>query len=340
MITQPTVSVVVSIYNGGEHYATCFRSLCDLHYPTDLLDVHIVDDCSTDGTREFLRRQSPPGFIHRHYPETNLGRTRVCNLGLGYATGEVIILLDGDMEVRPDFVAAQVAELSKPGRAAVVGRVEPAPWLPKSKLNRYLYESPHRGARQFGAGKPIGFQYMIFNNAALSRAALEAGGRFEESFTNYGGKDILFAYRVARAFPNGIYYNAQAVSFHHQHRSLGAYLKLLTSYGRHNLPQIVTRHPEIATPLAADFAWPFPGKYFRRKRTLGRLLFNRLSYLLARALLPFIPVPLSHGLVRFLSVTSVVRGLRRYVKDHRPQIPHPGASRKSPTGPTTSPPAR
>ena len=284
------------------------------------MDVHIIDDCSTDGTREFLRQQSPPGFIHRHYPETNLGRTRVCNLGLSYATGEVIILLDGDMEVRPDFVAAHVAELSKPGREAVVGRVEPAAWVPKSKLNRYLYESPHRGARQFGADQPIGFQYLIFNNAALSRAALEAGGRFEESFRHYGGKDILFAYRVARALPNGITYSEQAVSFHHQHRPLGAYLKLLFNYGRHNLPLIVTRHPEIATPLAADFAWPLPGKFFRRKRIVGRLLFNRLSYLLGRGLLPFIPAPLSHALVRFLSVTSVVRGLRRHVQDHWPPV--------------------
>ncbi len=317
MGTLPSVSIVVSIYNGGEHYATCFRSLCDLHYPTDLLEVHIIDDCSTDGTREFLRQQSPPGFIHRHYPETNLGRTRVCNLGLGYATGEVIILLDGDMEVRPDFVAAYVAEISKPGRAAVVGRVEPAPWVPKSKLNRYLYESPHRGARQFGAEKPIGFQYLIFNNAALSPAALEAGGRFEESFVHYGGKDILFAYRVARAFPKGVYYNEQAVSFHHQDRPLGAHLKLLANYGRHNLPLVVARHPEIATPLAADFAWPLPGSYFFWKRLLGRLLFNPLTRALAWLAQGLLPYPASNYPVRFLIVDSVIIGLRRYLSGRR-----------------------
>ncbi len=311
---RPSVSVVVTIHNGGPHYPTCFHSLCQLTYPPDRLEVHAVDDCSTDGTREFLRQQAPPGFIHLHYTDSNLGRTRTCNLALTRATGEVVILLDGDMEVRPDFVERHVMELDKPGREAVVGRVEPAPWLPKSKLNRYLYESSLRGARQFGPAVPIDFQYLVFNNAALSRAAVEAGGTFEESFTHYGGKDLLFAYRVAQKFPNGICYSDGPVAYHHQDRSLGTHLDLLRDYGYSNLPQIISHHPELATTLAADFAWPLAGSYFRCKRALGRLLFNPITCCFGRALLPVVPFPISNTVVRFLFVAAVVRGLRKYVR--------------------------
>ena len=326
---RPRVSVVVTIHNGGPHYPACFTSLCRLTYPPDRLEVHVVDDCSTDGTREFLKQQIPPGFIHLHFPDSNLGRTRACNLALARATGEIIIFLDGDMEVRPDFVEKHVAELARPEREAVVGRVEPAPWLPKSKLNCYLYGSPLRGARRFGPDRPIGFQYLLFGNAALSSAAVEAGGTFEESLTHYGGKDILFAYRVSRKFPDGIFYSNRPVSYHHEDRPLNVHLGLLHDYGYHNLPRTVSRYPEIATALAADFAWPLAGMYFRCKRALGRLLFNPITCCFGRALLPVVPFPISDALMRFLVVASVVRGLRRYVWNNiiPSQPPTPPASR-------------
>jgi len=310
----PTVALVAPVCNGGPHYPVCFESLCRLDYPADRLEVHVIDDASTDGTRAYLQGQSPPGFVQRHFPAENLGRARVRNLGLEQARGEVVILLDGDLEVRPDFVRRHVAELRKGGRKAVVGRVEPAPWLPRTRLNRYLYEAPNRGAQQFGEGTPIGFQYLLTRNVSLWRDALAAGKPFEASFQHYGGEDTLFGYRLARQFPNGIYYSSTPVARHHHDRRLGAYLRDLSDYGRHNLPQIMARRPEIATPLAADFAWPLPGPFFRRKRRKGRLLFNGPGQAVARILLLFAPYPLSNALVRYLSVASVVRGLRRHLR--------------------------
>lgn len=324
MEEQPLVSIIIPVYNGGPYYPTCFNSLCRLTYPPDRLEVHIIDDCSTDGTREYLQRQSPPDFIRPHFPETNLGRARARNLALSCATGEVIILLDGDMEVRPDFVQEHVAELSRPGREAVIGHVKPAPWLTRSKLNRYLYDYAHRGARQFGPNVPIGFQYLLTNNLALSREAMEAGGTLEKSFRHYGGEDTLFGYRLARRFPKGIYYSDKPVSLHHHDRTLRQHLKDLGDYGYHNLPRIVSRHPEIATTLAADYAWPLTGRQFRYKRAAGRLLFNAVTCRLGRALLPVAPFPISNVFIRFLFAAAVVRGLRWYVREHcsKPESPY------------------
>lgn len=310
----PTVALVAPVYNGGPHYPTCFESLCRLDYPDGRLEVHVIDDASTDGTREYLRGQSPSGFVRLHFPPQNLGRAHVRNLGLAQVTGDVVILLDGDMEVQPDFVRRHITELHKPGRKAVVGQVDPASWLPRTKLHRYLYDAPNRGAQQFGEGAPIGFQYLLTRNVSLWREALEAGGPFEASFRHYGGEDTLFAYRLARRFPNGIFYGRKPVALHHHHRRLGTYLRDLSDYGRHNLPQIMARHPEIATPLAADFAWPLPGPFFKRKRRKGRLLFNGPGQAVSRILLLFAPYPLSNALVRYLSVASVVRGLRRHLQ--------------------------
>ncbi|MCH7497266.1 MAG: glycosyltransferase family 2 protein [Candidatus Marinimicrobia bacterium] len=314
----PSVSIIAPIFNGGVHYPACFRSLCNLAYPPERLEVHIVNDGSLDGTREFLEAQDPPEFMHIHHLPQNGGLGAARNHGLEQAAGEVVILLDGDMEVATDFVAAHVAELAKPGREAVVGRIEPAHWVPRSKLNRYLYDYRRRGARQFGKHQPVGFQYLLSSNTAFSRAAIEAAGGRYEPFTHYGGEETTFAYNVARKFPNGIFYSEKPLARHQANDSLSAFLGKMREYGYHNLPQIISRHPEIATPLAADFAWPLPGAYFRRRRRLGRLLFNTATSALARAGLALAPPTLGNALVRFLTVGSVVRGLRRYVRENFP----------------------
>ncbi len=315
----PTVSIVTPIHNGGPHYAVCFQSLADLDYPWQQLEIIIVDDASTDGTREMLRSSVHLDHLRILYPPTNLGRSGVRNLGLADATGDIVILLDGDMQVSPDFIFKHVAELAKPGRVAVLGQVLPAPWVRRTRLQRYLYEYPRRGAGQFGTQSPIGFQYLLTHNLALKRDALKAGGAFDEAFVHYGGEDTLFAYRIARAFPNGLFYATAPTAWHHHSRTLGQHLRFAGDYGYHNLPRIMAQHPEIAVPLAADFAWPLPGPYFRRKRRLGTLLFNRLTVGLMRLLAVIVPVPVSHGVIRFLTVAAVVRGLRQFVRRQRPE---------------------
>lgn len=314
----PTVSIIVPIYNGGEHYPTCFGSLGRLTYPTHRLDVHIINDGSTDGTTEFLQGQDPPPFVQIHHLPQNGGLGAARNHGLELVTGEVIIMLDGDIEVAPNFVQAHVSELSRPGREAVVGGRVPASWVTHSRLNRYLYEYPYRGARQFGDESPVPFQYLLSNNTSFSREAIEAGGSYD-AFPGYGGEDTLFAYRVARRFPNGTFYSENPKAIHHHDHRLKKYLGSLFTYGYENLPKIVQERPEIVTPLAADFTWPLPGRYFRRKRLRGLLLFNALTVAVAKTLLMFSPFPISSILVRFLVVAAVVRGLRRYVRKNRPR---------------------
>ena len=313
----PKVSLVSPVHNGGSHYGVCLEALTKLEYPTGQLEVIIVDDGSTDGTRERLQEQTLPDHFTCLFPPQNLGRSAARNLGLAGATGEVVILLDGDMEVAADFVQAHIAELARPGRQAVLGKVVRAPWVRRNRLQRYLYEYPQRGARQFAPEQPITFQYLLTHNLALTRQALEAGGPFDEAFVHYGGEDTLFAYRVARAYPNGLYYAAAPLARHHHQRTLKQHLADARNYGYHNLPRIVERHPEISVPLAADYAWPLPGPFFRRKRALGTLLFNGLSYGIMRALAPLLPPPISSTAIRYLTVAAVVRGLRRYVRQHQ-----------------------
>jgi len=52
---QPTVCVVVPVYNAEATIDDCVRSLLELRYPADRLVLHIVDNGSSDGTVDALR---------------------------------------------------------------------------------------------------------------------------------------------------------------------------------------------------------------------------------------------------------------------------------------------
>jgi hypothetical protein len=107
---RPTVSVVIPVRNR----AYCIGPVLDaLHQQTDggALEVIVVDDASTDATREVVA-------AHPIRPQLvalprNRGAGAARNVGAARASGETLLFLDADMVLPPDAVA-QVAERSSP----------------------------------------------------------------------------------------------------------------------------------------------------------------------------------------------------------------------------------
>jgi len=98
-------------------------------------EIIIVDDCSTDGTREALKYMND-NSIKVIYHDKNMGKGTAIRTALGYVTGDIIIIQDGDLEYEPEDYYG----LSKPiieGRADVVyGSRE---LLKENKISYYRY---------------------------------------------------------------------------------------------------------------------------------------------------------------------------------------------------------
>src|SRR5208283_4094877 len=63
-------------------------------------EIIIVDDCSTDGTRDILRELEEPG-IRVVYQPHNQGKGAALRLGFRHATGDVVLVQDADLEYDP-----------------------------------------------------------------------------------------------------------------------------------------------------------------------------------------------------------------------------------------------
>ena len=93
------LSVIVPIYNPGEHLRACLDSLLQQDLPGDLYEIICVDDGSTDNSPEILREYSGMAPNLRVIRQENEGVVSARNTGMKLAAGEYIWLVDAD-----DFV--------------------------------------------------------------------------------------------------------------------------------------------------------------------------------------------------------------------------------------------
>ena len=87
----PKVSVVIPAFNEEKYIGLCLESVQDLNYPSDLLEIIVIDNGSTDRTVEIASSFGVQVYI---WPQVRVGAVR--NYGVSKSTGNVIAFLDGD----------------------------------------------------------------------------------------------------------------------------------------------------------------------------------------------------------------------------------------------------
>src|SRR5436190_2040611 len=106
----PSVSVVVLNYNGLKHLDPCFRSLTNLDYPADRLELLLLDNGSTDDSLAFMREHFPS--VRLEQSPTNLGFAAGNNLGAERAKGQYVAFLNNDTRVEPTWLKELVNSLA------------------------------------------------------------------------------------------------------------------------------------------------------------------------------------------------------------------------------------
>jgi GT2 family glycosyltransferase/glycosyltransferase involved in cell wall biosynthesis len=106
MPDTPTVTIIVLNYNGLKHLKDCFPSLLKQDYPSDRLELMLVDNASRDGSVPYVRERFPR--VRLVQSEENLGFAGGNNLGARAATSQYVVFLNNDMWVEAGFVGALI----------------------------------------------------------------------------------------------------------------------------------------------------------------------------------------------------------------------------------------
>jgi glycosyltransferase involved in cell wall biosynthesis len=176
-VAAPRVSAIIPTYNYARYVVAAVESALSQSFED--LEIVVVDDGSTDDTRETLRHL---GARIRYIPQAHRGLAATRNVGIGVSRGRYLAFLDSDDLWLPDKVSMQVARLD----------AEPAVGLVYTEATLFNDESateiPHSHWSEHPSGKIL--PWLLRHNVVPSptpmvrRELFEKVGPFDERLSS------------------------------------------------------------------------------------------------------------------------------------------------------------
>jgi cellulose synthase/poly-beta-1,6-N-acetylglucosamine synthase-like glycosyltransferase len=139
---EPSLTLLITAYNEEKNIRKKLENSLLLDYPTDLLEIIVASDGSTDGTDRIVGEFSEQGVALCRV-EGRVGKTETQNQAVRRARGEVVVFSDATTKYKRDALRKIVRNYADPAVGAVSGR--------------YEYVNPTGGA--VGAGTKLFWRY-------------------------------------------------------------------------------------------------------------------------------------------------------------------------------------
>ena len=193
---MPAISVVLATYNRADRLRACLDALDRQTCPLDDYEVVVVDDGSSDRTRELLESYRPRYRLRPLY-QSNAGQPRALNRGVESAEGRFCLLLDDDIIAQADLVREHLAAQQAAGEGRLaVGRLDiavppDAGWF----VRAFAAGWRRRHERLAGGAVEPTIADCYSGNLSFPRAAFLTVGGLATEFAR--GYDIELAFRLA-----------------------------------------------------------------------------------------------------------------------------------------------
>lgn len=269
-MSHPEISVAVCTHNRADVLGGALASLAAQTLPAANWELLVVDNGSTDSTRQIVSDfQQATGLAVRYIFEARLGIALARNRAWREARTEFIAFTDDDARAEPEWLARllRVFRTVSPRPAGVTGRIDldwlgPRPaWFPERFEPLFARYDMGPAAHWLEAGG-----YLVTCNAAFACATLEAVGGFREDLGHagnvnlraWGGEDSEIYIRLTRA-GHRLYYEPAAVVYHlvPPERQTRRYLVrrlYLNGLGQVAIDRVVLPPGQYPGPLAGAFA--------------------------------------------------------------------------------------
>ena len=220
-VTKMTIriSAIIPTYNRADYLGKAIQSLVDQTLRADQYEILVIDNCSTDRTRQVVCED----FVHvqnlRYIYEPLLGLNQARNTGWQQAHGDYIAYIDDDAIAAPQWLEkiAEAFETVKPTPGFVGGKVEPIweierpVWLPADFECLLTILDLSEESIVLGDN-----QWVVGANMAFSRHVVEKVGGFLFGLDRVGTKllsngEVLLEQEIVRRGYTGYYDPAIAV---------------------------------------------------------------------------------------------------------------------------------
>jgi GT2 family glycosyltransferase len=244
---MPEVSVIIPTYNRRDSAERALQALTHQTLAPELYEVIVSIDGSLDGTREMVT-SFPAPFRLDYIWHSNQGRAAACNAGIRKAQGEVLVILDDDMEPAPDCLERHSNAHPTGSRFGVMGAVpircentdpQVASYV-AAKFNQHL-ENLARPGHQ------LALRDFYSGHFSIRREVLMQAGLFDEAFRIYGNEDLELSLRLKKSDVKLIY-DPATLAYQHYSKDFAALAQDTIGKGRTAI-LLASKHPEVLPEL-------------------------------------------------------------------------------------------
>ncbi len=241
------VSVIIPTYQRCGLLRNTLLFLARQTLSPEAFEVVVGIDGSTDGTLEMIASLDLPYRLVAHHQD-NRGRASACNAAIHRAEGELLVLLDDDMEPIPSLLDEHLRAHHGRDGIGVLGavpiRIEPdcSPVVQYvgTKFNRHLEMLARPGYQ-------LQLRDFYSGNFSIPRDLMLEIGGFDEDFEVYGNEDLDLSLRLRDAGVSLIY-SPDAVAFQCYTKDFAALARDTTAKGR-TAVLLAHKHPEAFDDL-------------------------------------------------------------------------------------------
>jgi len=225
----PVVSVIIPAHNEEDTINKCLTSLENLSYPCDKLEIILINDGSTDETKN---------VIDQHCQKLNcicigtsgVGPSKARNLGLKEASGEYVAFTDADCVVDEEWLNELLKGFISEDVAGVGGSQDAPDDATEfeGKVHTFL-SSMHFICEYMKEGDMIKtVQHVASCNAMYRRSVIEEVSGFDERL--WPGEDVDLDYKITHKGYK-VTYNPKAIVAHHRPKNLKSFFNMMKRYG-------------------------------------------------------------------------------------------------------------
>lgn len=249
LLHYPKVSILITAHNEEQVISNALQAATAIRYPH--YEIVVVDDGSTDATREIVKTFVIAGKVRLIAKQQNEGKAMALNDALPCVDGEIILIMDADAEPVPDILTYLIPHFDHTRVAAVTGnpRVKNVDsFLARLQLIEFtsIVSLLRRSQRIWGRIMTVSGVVAAFRKSALN----DVGGFSPDMPT----EDIELTWKLQKSFWD-IRYEPRALVWMTVPSTLSGLISQRRRWSR-GLMQVLRKHRDVMTQWRFRRMWP------------------------------------------------------------------------------------